>query len=66
MAGKTGGSVRPSSAGATLRSHGHSPPRSTGGFNPFTEMDRMRLEFQKLVKEKEVHALFLLLVSATC
>ena len=64
MAGKTGGSVRPSSAGATLRSHGHSPPRSTGGFNPFTEMDKMRLEFQKLVKEKEVHALSFLLVSA--
>jgi len=52
--GKTGSSARPDSAGATSRSDAHSPSRNAGGFNPLAEMDKMRLEFQKLIKEKEV------------
>jgi hypothetical protein len=51
MSGKTGVEPRP-------RSRGASPARASrtasSGFNPFGEMDKMRLEFQRIMREKEV------------
>lgn len=54
MAHKTG--IEPRQASS--RSGDASPSRArsggaTGAFNPFLEMDKMRLEFQKMMKEKE-------------
>lgn len=53
--GKSGADLRQNS---TRSSGGSSPVRArsggSGGFNPFGEMDKMRLEFQRLIKEKEV------------
>ncbi len=43
-------STQSSQASSPIRSRSSGP----GGFNPFGEIDKMRLEFQKLIKEKEV------------
>ena len=58
MASKTGVEPRPSRARSSSRSTASSPPPAragaSSGFNPFAEMDKMRMEFQKLMIEKEV------------